>query len=219
MVKKEEIRNFMLKKRLALKEEEIESFSRDISINSYSFIKENSFKKVAIYMSIKNEVRIEYLIDLNKDKEVNLYLPQTTSGHSSGVQRTESKHSRDQRSSRQRRLASICFNKFEDAGSLEMDKFGILSQKNGHLADINEIDVFFVPGLAFDIAGNRVGYGKGCYDRALSLSRGKALFVGVCYSFQVLKGDEIESRGSDIKMHYLFTEKGIAIANPAVKFS
>jgi 5-formyltetrahydrofolate cyclo-ligase len=43
------------------------------------------------------------------------------------------------------------------------------------------IDVVLVPGLAFDLAGHRVGYGKGFYDRFLSKCRPDCLKIGLSY--------------------------------------
>jgi 5-formyltetrahydrofolate cyclo-ligase len=47
--------------------------------------------------------------------------------------------------------------------------------------DTNEIDIVLVPGLCFDRAGHRVGYGKGFYDRFLSRCRPDCLKIGLSY--------------------------------------
>ncbi len=60
---------------------------------------------------------------------------------------------------------------------LEMGSFGILEpvdQKTNEVA-VGDIDCVVVPGLAFDTSGNRLGRGKGYYDRLLS-----SLSPGVC---------------------------------------
>jgi 5-formyltetrahydrofolate cyclo-ligase len=69
-----------------------------------------------------------------------------------------------------------------------------------------DIDVVLVPGVAFDKYGNRLGMGAGYYDRFLSKA-GRAVFMGVCFSFNVL--DYIPSEPSDLPVHYLVTELGI----------
>lgn len=46
-------------------------------------------------------------------------------------------------------------------------------------------DTIVAPGTAFDLAGNRLGYGKGFYDRYLGSHTGSRT-VGLCYSFQVV---------------------------------
>jgi 5-formyltetrahydrofolate cyclo-ligase len=51
-----------------------------------------------------------------------------------------------------------------------------------------DLDVILLPGLAFDPAGRRLGYGGGYYDEVGGLARreGRALLVGVGYDFQVV---------------------------------
>ena len=188
MVQKNIARKMAIEKRNKLSEDEIKYFSLDIAANAYSFIKDNFFKNAAIYMSVKNEVRIEYIIELDTAKSINFYLPQYSKGN------------------------YMCFNKFENISSLEKDDYGILYPKGSSIIDIKEIDIFFVPGVAFDIYGNRVGYGKGCYDKVLCQAK-NSLFIGVCYGFQLISDDELEFDGNDIKMHYLLTENGFVKAN------
>ncbi len=70
-------------------------------------------------------------------------------------------------------------------------------------APISAIELVIVPGLAFDLRGNRIGYGKGCYDRFLPLLDQKAPKIGLAYDFQ-LCGD-LPSDPGDIKMDHILT--------------
>ena len=54
-----------------------------------------------------------------------------------------------------------------------------------------------VPGVAFDTGGNRMGRGRGFYDRLLK-STPRAVKIGVAYGFQIL--DEIPVEPHDVKM-------------------
>jgi 5-formyltetrahydrofolate cyclo-ligase len=60
----------------------------------------------------------------------------------------------------------------------------------------NKIEIALVPAIAFDLFGNRIGYGYGYYDRFLPKLK-KALKIGVVFDFQIL--DEIKnSKGARI---------------------
>jgi 5-formyltetrahydrofolate cyclo-ligase len=68
-------------------------------------------------------------------------------------------------------------------------------------------DIILVPGLAFDVAGNRLGYGGGYYDRYLSTCKNKPVKIGVC--FQTNLYNIIPTDYHDIKMDYIVTENAI----------
>ena len=63
--------------------------------------------------------------------------------------------------------------------------FGILEPLTGKLISPNDIDFAVIPGVAFDIKGNRLGRGKGYYDRILNQIKGKK--VGVGFNFQIVE--------------------------------
>ena len=67
-------------------------------------------------------------------------------------------------------------------------------------------DLIVVPLLAFDKSKNRLGYGKGYYDKFLSKNK-DILTIGVAFSFQ--KSKKIKTSKLDIKMNNILTEKGI----------
>jgi 5-formyltetrahydrofolate cyclo-ligase len=71
-----------------------------------------------------------------------------------------------------------------------------------------------VPLVAFDKKLNRIGYGKGYYDRSLkriNKIKKNVISVGVAYSFQECKNIPIEKH--DFKLNYIFTERGIISSN------
>lgn len=67
--------------------------------------------------------------------------------------------------------------------------------------------VIFVPGLGFDMEGNRLGRGRGYYDRFLSSSHHSAVIVGLAYEFQLLPRIPADKR--DQRVDYVVTEKRI----------
>ncbi len=67
------------------------------------------------------------------------------------------------------------------------------------------IDVFLVPGVAFDHRGHRLGFGKGFYDRALP-PPGQAVAIGVAYEWQLHLGD-LPVGDHDRPMDFLVTDQ------------
>ena len=95
---------------------------------------------------------------------------------------------------------------------LYVNQFGILEPKNSKRKIIP--DLIMVPLVAFDNHLNRIGYGKGYYDRSLrKINRIKknAISLGIAYSFQKCK--KIPVNNHDFKLDYIFTEKGIIHSN------
>lgn len=68
---------------------------------------------------------------------------------------------------------------------------------------LSEIRAFFVPGLAFDESGARLGWGRGYYDHTFARSP-RALRLGLAYECQVV--DRVPRAEHDIPLHELFTE-------------
>ncbi len=90
---------------------------------------------------------------------------------------------------------------------LETNKWGIPEPVNSTAVSPSEIDVVFIPLLAFDRRGHRVGYGKGYYDRFLSECRKDCIKVGLSL-FEAV--DEITDAGEhDIPLDYCLTPEGI----------
>lgn len=80
--------------------------------------------------------------------------------------------------------------------------YGILEPEGSVFECPEEIDLIVVPGVAFDRKKNRMGRGRGYYDKFLQLS--KAYKVGVCFDFQLL--DEVPTDQHDILMDIVISE-------------
>lgn len=65
------------------------------------------------------------------------------------------------------------------------EQFGIPEPTGEVWTDLDAVQLVVVPGVAFDEHNNRMGRGRGFYDRLLKLTP-RALKVGVAYTFQVL---------------------------------
>jgi 5-formyltetrahydrofolate cyclo-ligase len=66
---------------------------------------------------------------------------------------------------------------------------------------LDQINLILTPGMAFDLSGNRLGRGKGFYDRLLEKTAG--IKCGVCHDFQLL--EKIPSEPHDAKVKFVFT--------------
>ena len=73
--------------------------------------------------------------------------------------------------------------------------FGV-TEPTGPAVDAGEIDFIIVPGLAFTVAGDRLGYGQGYYDRFLPTV--SAPSVGVCFAEQLV--DEMPVAQHDVRV-------------------
>ena len=89
----------------------------------------------------------------------------------------------------------------------EEDQFGIPTPRGGQPADLTLLDLIFIPMLAGDKVGNRVGYGKGYYDRLLTEMPATLLKVGV--SLNPLFDRFNFAEDHDIALNYVITPQGI----------
>ena len=89
--------------------------------------------------------------------------------------------------------------------TLSLGAFHIEEPEGDDVTDISEIELIVVPGIAYDRHGNRVGRGKGYYDRLLASTR--ATKIGVGYDFQLV--DEIDAEPHDVVMDLIVTEHEI----------
>jgi 5-formyltetrahydrofolate cyclo-ligase len=69
----------------------------------------------------------------------------------------------------------------EEDTYFELNHYGIPEPVNGKTIDPLELDLVIVPLLGFDEQGNRVGYGKGYYDRFLSKCKEDVIKVGLSF--------------------------------------
>lgn len=84
--------------------------------------------------------------------------------------------------------------------------FGILEPcRLGEDHTLETADLIVVPGVAFDLQGHRIGFGKGYYDRCLSQLPQHGTLVGLCHDFQLL--EQIPAERHDIRMQHIVTDK------------
>lgn len=96
---------------------------------------------------------------------------------------------------------------YRPGDQVKPSSFGAPEPASGEKVAPGEIDVVIVPGLAFDRAGHRVGYGRGFYDRFLATLRPDALTVGICFFVQLV--DEVPHGRGDRPVDLVVTEHGL----------
>ena len=93
-----------------------------------------------------------------------------------------------------------------DRTRLELGSFHIEEPTGDDLANPDTMELIIVPAVAYDPKGNRLGRGKGYYDRLLSSSH--AAKIGVAYEFQIVHGG-IPCEEHDVPVDMVITEKNI----------
>ena len=94
-----------------------------------------------------------------------------------------------------------------DNTKIEVNSYGIPEPADGIEVPVSKIDVVFVPLLAYDKRGHRVGYGKGFYDKFLSLCNPRTLKIGLSF----FEAEEIitDVSGNDVVLDYCVTPNGV----------
>ena len=86
---------------------------------------------------------------------------------------------------------------YKPSSQVAQGPFGIMEPQADAFTAFDEIDVALIPGMAFDKQGNRLGRGKGYYDRFLSTVP-HLYKIGVCFPFQQIT--EVPADENDIRM-------------------
>jgi 5-formyltetrahydrofolate cyclo-ligase len=89
-----------------------------------------------------------------------------------------------------------------------LGSFQILEPQGADIINQSELELIVTPGVAFDNNCNRLGRGKGYYDRLLH--SGSAVKVGIGYDFQLIDTD-IPVEPHDIPMDMVITDKRVVV--------
>ena len=90
-----------------------------------------------------------------------------------------------------------------DSTLIKNNNFGVPEPVDGIEINASKIDVVFIPLLAFDKKGNRVGYGKGFYDRFLSDCKSDVIKIGLSFFPPEEKIEDLSN--NDIPLNYCVT--------------
>ena len=177
---KNRLRKSALSERLNLKEEFIERNSIKISnhlLNNFSLIKKN----------------VHLFYPISKNKEVNTWHIHNAINSNSAIFTSLYEKSND-------KWECISFNPSVKFTKGKLDIPGPIDYK---LEIFDKIEVILIPLLVFDKFGNRVGYGKGIYDRILNQLNKNCLKIGLSF-FEVSK-ENIQVDFQDQSLDYCQT--------------
>ncbi|MAG17877.1 MAG: 5-formyltetrahydrofolate cyclo-ligase [Candidatus Diapherotrites archaeon] len=180
------LRKQIFEKRKSVSKDEVLEKSKKIFENLFSLEEINQAQNIAVYISFNNEVETKLIIEKLWKLGKNVFIP---------VMKEEHLH-----------FAKI--NSFE---GLAENKRGILEPKEELFISPNEIELFIVPGLAFDKEGNRLGWGKGFYDHFFNFNKIDAKKIGLAFDFQIVI--QIPHKSHDVKMDFVVTEKNVYYGN------
>lgn len=179
METKAKVREDMLAQRYKLSPAQAREKSSRITKKVISCGVLSGVSNVALYTSSKGEAQTKALIDYLVETRASVYLPKFLE--------------------EQKIYVMV---KFAGWDNLEKGPFGILQPKGDGIVAVKSIDLVFLPGVAFDKKGNRLGWGKGVYDRLFEASN--ATLVGLAYEFQVV--DELPRENHDLTMDFVVTD-------------
>lgn len=95
----------------------------------------------------------------------------------------------------------------QDNTRIKINSWNIPEPENGIAITTDQIEVIFIPLLAFDVHGNRVGYGKGFYDEFLKDCSNDTIKIGLSFFEAEATIDGIESH--DISLDYCITPQKV----------
>jgi 5-formyltetrahydrofolate cyclo-ligase len=147
-------------------------------------LKKNTINTLALYYPSNYEVKTLSLFQLIKKIKIKTLLPIIKSN------------------------TQLNFVEWQYLDPLTVNEFGMLEPCFNNKSLVP--DLMLVPLLAFDNNKNRLGYGKGFYDKFLNKflkKKNKIKTIGVAFSFQ--KYNKLPVSNLDIKLDYILTEKGI----------
>ena len=184
---KEEIRRNIFKKRLSLSKDDIRNKSQQVFLNLAETVEYRNSQNIMFYAATRSEVQTEEMIKASIEMGKNIFIPI---------------------------ILPECINLapskiFDFDIELEKGKKGIFEPKKEYyrLFPSENIDLIIVPGVAFDLSGNRIGRGFGYYDNFLRKVRSTAKIIALAFEMQIVKKIFVDK--NDIPVHKVITEKRI----------
>jgi len=134
-------------------------------------------------IAVKKEINTEYLLHILQGRDKTIIVPKVIIGN-----------------------PNMDHLLLQDNTVLKISNYGVPEPVSGIEIQPSQIEVVFIPLLAYDEKGNRIGYGGGYYDRFLSKCNPETIFIGLSF-FE--PENMIPSEETDIPLHFCVTPNKI----------
>jgi 5-formyltetrahydrofolate cyclo-ligase len=183
------LRAGLLRRRREVRPGERLRAARLVAQNVERYLQLKAGWRIAVYASLPSELDSGPLIEFARARGCRVYLP---------------------RIDRSRASRSMRF--IEMSGGMRRNRLGIEEPAGGAALGARWLDMVFLPLVAFDRHGLRLGTGGGFYDRAFAYRHGRLAWhspplIGVGYAFQQL--EHITPQAHDVRLDAVVTEEGI----------
>lgn len=172
MQAKKELRSRIQAQRSAIPLVEKAAYDARIRESLWSLVQERKCKKVHLFLPMKTEVNLYPFIQKLLDTGVKIYTPKTL---------------------KKRKLEHLELYSLKE---LEEGLWGTKHPKNSQVYE-GTFDLIIVPGLAFDLGHNRLGYGGGYYDNFLK-NHPNVYKVALAYPFQIQAEVPVEAHDTKV---------------------
>jgi 5-formyltetrahydrofolate cyclo-ligase len=179
---REMLRRTLREKRAVLAEGIVRAMSADVCATIAALPAFTRARRVALYAPVRGEIDPSQLRDLLHDRGAEVAYPRVVSTVPP--------------------LLAFC--SVAPGEPLAPGRFGIPEPRAAGAIDESDLEVVFVPGIAFCRDGHRLGFGHGYYDRALAAAP-RALRIGLCHEFQLV--DHLPPRAGDEPVDLIVTPR------------
>ena len=191
MMDKNTLRGTLLQKRAEFSPEQRKTFDRAISSGLIDSPLFQNASMLLIYAPLENEINLLHLAHAARKKGMPIAFPRCD-----------------------KETNTMQFYILPEGQKLSPGAYGIPEPpEDAIICRPDERALCVVPALSYDLAGNRIGYGKGYYDRYLATFPGIA--VGAAYATMLLKN--VPTEAHDLPVDWLVTERGIYCCAKAVQ--
>ena len=184
---KKALRKHMRQARRSLSDKEQKDHAVQVARCALTLAEFKEATKIALYIANDGELALDALLDTAVEQGKICYLPKITGN-------------------------DMSFHLYSGSDSLVVGAYDIMEPvPHAEAIDPQQLDLVFVPLVAFDHKGDRLGMGKGFYDRCFEFTREegneKPILMGIAHDVQ--QADVLPCEPWDVRLQAIVTESGI----------